>query len=202
MAERGTLASVPFLSTLPASAWRGAGALGLLAALAPGFAAVQATPAPAEAPSSAPAELASPPLPPPSVWLEAGLAYRSTETELATELAPAPRFGVRGVQPLSETAGFYGAFGLQDALALDVGGWFTFLPGPEDLFGFRSFAGAGLTYAAGSFGFALSAAVAYEVAPGTALTFVYTHRPLLLPALGQSFDLSFGVRLDLPGAPE
>lgn len=171
--------------------WRGV-RVGLLTALALGTAAAQGTPAAADTP----AERVTPLPPPPSVWLEAGLGYRPTETGLA----PAPRFGVRGVQPLSETTGFYGAFSLPDAPTLDLGGWFSFLPGPEDLFGFRSFAGAGLTYAAGSFGFALSAAVAYEVAPGTALTFVYTHRPLLLPALGQSFDLSLGVRFDLPGA--
>lgn len=141
------------------------------------------------------AEAASPVRPPPSVWLEAGLAYHRGETDLE----PGVRFGVRGVQPLSETTGIYAAFGLRGGLTLDVGGWFNFLPGPQDLFGFRSFAGAGLAYAEGSFGLALSAAVAYEVSPSAALTLVYTHRPLFLPELGQAFDVSLGVRLGLPG---
>lgn len=108
------------------------------------------------------------------------------------------RFGVRGVQPLSETTGIYAAFGLRNNVTLDLGGWFSFLPGPDDLFGFRSFAGAGLSYAEGSLGLAFSAAVTYEVSSSAALALVYTHRPLFVPELGQAFDVSLGVRFDLP----
>ncbi len=131
---------------------------------------------------------------PPSLWFESGLAYRAGEDGLTPHL----RVGVRGVQPLTDTAAIYAAFALDGDLLLDVGGWYSFLPGADDLFGFRSYAGTGLTYVAGSFGVALSAAVSYEVSAQTALIVVYTHRPLLLPALGQAFDVSFGVRIIPP----
>lgn len=130
-----------------------------------------------------------------SLWLEAGLAYDETETEGYETLA---RVGVRGVQPLGETAGIYAAFSLRRSLLLDLGGWFSFLPDEDDLFGFRSYAGTGLTYAGGAFGVALSAALTYELSPQTALALVYTHRPLFLPELAQDFDISVGVQVNLP----
>lgn len=130
----------------------------------------------------------------PSLWFESGVAYRSGEDGLTPRL----RFGVRGVQPLSDTTAVYAAFAVDGQLLLDIGGWYSFLPGADDLFGFRSYAGTGLTYTAGSFGAALSAAVSYELSTETALIAVYTHRPLFLPELGQAFDVSVGVRVTPP----
>jgi hypothetical protein len=130
----------------------------------------------------------------PSLWLESGLAYREGEDGLEPRL----RVGVRSVYPLSETVGLYGAFALDGSLTLDLGAWYSFLPTTDDLFGFRAYAGAGLTTVAGSFGVALSAAATYDLSPQTALLVVYTHRPLVLPDLGQAFDLSFGVRIAVP----
>lgn len=131
---------------------------------------------------------------PPSLWFESGLAYRTGDDGLTPHL----RVGVRGVQPLTDTTAIYAAFALDGDLLLDIGGWYSFLPGADDLFGFRSYAGTGLTYVAGSFGVALSAAVSYEVSAQTALIVVYTHRPLLAPERGQAFDVSFGVRITPP----
>lgn len=133
---------------------------------------------------------------PPSLWFESGVSYRRPQGE--TELTPHPRFGVRGVQPLGDTTALYAAFAVDGDLLLDLGGWYSFLPDSDDLFGFRSYAGTGLTYAAGGFGVALSAAVSYELSPETAVLAVYTHRPLFLPELGQAFDVSFGVRITPP----
>lgn len=132
----------------------------------------------------------------PSLWFESGVAYRRPEGE--TELTPRLRFGVRGVQPLDDTTALYAAFAVDGQLLLDLGGWYSFLPGADDVFGFRSYAGTGLTYAAGKFGVALSAAVSYELSTETSLLLVYTHRPLLLPELGQAFDVSVGVRVTPP----
>lgn len=131
---------------------------------------------------------------PPSLWFESGLGYRpSTEG-----LLPHLRVGFRGVQPLTDTAGIYAAFAVDGDLTLDMGGWYSFLPGEDDLFGFRSYAGTGLSYVAGSFGIALSAALGYELSPETSVIIVYTHRPLLFPELAQAFDVSFGVSFTAP----
>lgn len=132
----------------------------------------------------------------PSLWFESGVAYRRLEGE--AELTPRLRFGVRGVQPLNDTTALYAAFAVDGQLLLDLGGWYSFLPGADDLFGFRSYAGTGLSYTAGSFGVALSAAVSYELSAETSLLLVYTHRPLFLPELGQAFDVSVGVRVTPP----
>ncbi len=130
----------------------------------------------------------------PSLWFESGLAYRFGDGDLVPHL----RVGFRGVQPLSDTVALYGAFAIDGDLILDLGGWYSFLPDGDDLFGFRSYAGTGLSYVAGSFGLALSAAVTYDLSPQTALLLVYTHRPLFLPELGQAFDLSVGARITVP----
>lgn len=132
----------------------------------------------------------------PSLWFESGVAYRRPEGE--AELTPRLRFGVRGVQPLDDSTALYAAFAVDGQLLLDLGGWYSFLPDADDLFGFRSYAGTGLTYAAGKFGIALSAAVSYELSTETSLLLVYTHRPLLVPELGQAFDVSVGVRVTPP----
>ena len=130
----------------------------------------------------------------PSLWFESGLAYRLGETGLT----PHPRLGVRGVQPLGDTTAVYAAFAVDGDLLLDLGGWYSFLPGADDLFGFRSYAGTGLSYVAGSLGVALSGAVSFELSPQTAVLVVYTHRPLFTPRLGQAFDVSVGVRITPP----
>ena len=131
---------------------------------------------------------------PPSLWFESGLAYRAGETGLTPHL----RVGIRGVQPLGDTTAVYAAFAVDGDLLLDLGGWYSFLPGADDLFGFRSYAGTGLSYAAGSLGVAFSGAVSYELSPQTAVLVVYTHRPLFIPDPGQAFDVSVGVRITPP----
>lgn len=138
---------------------------------------------------------AQPPLPPSSLWFESGLAYRD---EATAGLTPHLRVGIRGVQPLSDTTAVYAAFAVDGDLLLDLGGWYSFLPEADDLFGFRSYAGTGLSYAAGSLGVALSGAVSYELSPRTAFLVVYTHRPLFTPVLGQAFDVSVGIRITTP----
>ena len=155
--------------------------------------------APAGAQASPPPAADAATLPPllPSLWFETGVAYRSaaTDTGADTGVTPRLRVGVRGVQPLGETTALYAAFALDGDLLLDLGGWYSFLSGADDLFGVRSYAGTGLSYAAGSFGLSLSAALSYELSPRTSLLLVYTYRPLLLPELGQAFDVSVGVRV-------
>lgn len=131
---------------------------------------------------------------PPSVWLESGLAYRPGEDGLT----PRVRVGLRGLQPLTDTLGLYGAFAVDGDLMLDLGAWYSFLPGADDVFGFRSYAGTGLSYVAGSFGVALSAALSYELSIQTSLVVVYTHRPLFFPEVSQAFDVSLGVAFTAP----
>ena len=131
-----------------------------------------------------------------TLWLEAGLGYRLGPDEDGLLLYP--RVGLRGIQPLTDTAALYAAVAYDGNVTVDVGGWYSFLPGAEDLFGFRSYAGTGLSYVAGSFGIALSAALSYELSTQTALVIVYTHRPLFFPELTQAFDLSLGVSFTLP----
>ena len=131
---------------------------------------------------------------PPSVWLESGLAYRPGEDALTPHL----RVGLRGLQPLTDTISLYGAFAVDGDLTLDLGAWYSFLPGADDAFGFRSYAGTGLSYVAGSFGVALSAALSYELSTRTSLVVVYTHRPLFFPDVSQAFDVSLGVAFTAP----
>ena len=134
-----------------------------------------------------------------SVWLEGGLGYSENEQTGNYDLLF--KGGVRGTYPLlefpSNSSGLYAAAALRGGLLLDAGGWFTFLPEASELYGFESHLGTGLTYAAGSFGVALSAGVSYDITQGIALSLVYTHRPLFLPELRQAFDLSAGLRIDL-----
>ena len=143
---------------------------------------------------TSPAQIAPSQTPPPSVWLESGLAYRPGNDALTPHL----RVGLRGLQPLTDTVGLYGAFAVDGDLTLDLGGWYSFLPGADDVFGFRSYAGTGLSYVAGSFGIALSAALSYELSTQTSLVVVYTHRPLFFPEISQAFDVSLGVAFTAP----
>jgi hypothetical protein len=130
-----------------------------------------------------------------SLWLEAGLGYRENpDTGLYTV---ASKVGLRLTAPLGEPygPGLFVALAWQGGLVLDAGGWFAFAPGPTDPFGLLSHAGVGLSYAAGSVGLALAAAVSYELRPGLDLALSFTFRPLLLPQLSQAFDTAIGVRL-------
>ena len=131
----------------------------------------------------------------PLLWLESGLGYRPSTEEA---LVPHLRIGFRGIQPLTDTAAIYAAFAVDGNLTLDMGGWFSFLPGEGDVFGFRSYAGTGLSFVAGSFGLALSAALSYELSADTSLLLVYTHRPLFFPERDQAFDVSLGVSFQAP----
>lgn len=129
-----------------------------------------------------------------SLWLETGLSYQGTESGTFNAL---PRFGIRGTFPLDDTAGLFVAAGLRGGLVLDAGAWFSFSPGLQDPAGFQSYAGAGLTFTAGRFGLALSAALSYTLQEDLELFLMYTHRPLLLPQVSQAFDISAGVKIAL-----
>ena len=133
------------------------------------------------------------------MWFEGGLGYDEDKETNTYDLAF--KGGVRGTYPLREellsSSGLYAAAAWRDGVLLDAGGWFTFLPEENELYGFEAHLGAGLTYAVDSFGVALSAGLSYDLTQGVALSLVYTHRPLLLPELKQAFDLSAGVRIDL-----
>ncbi len=137
-----------------------------------------------------------------SVWLEGGLGYDENRVTNTYDLSV--KGGLRGTYPLTDaplsSSGLYAAAAWGGGVLLDAGGWFTFLPEENALYGFEAHLGAGLTYAVDSFGVALSAGLSYDLTQGIALSFVYTHRPLLLPELKQAFDLSAGVRLDLDEA--
>ena len=134
-----------------------------------------------------------------SVWLEGGLGY--DEDKETNTYDASFKGGVRGTYPLTDaplsSSGLYAAAAWRGGALVDAGGWFTFLPEASELYGFEAHLGAGLTYAVDSFGVALSAGLSYDLTQGVALSFVYTHRPLLLPELKQAFDLSAGVRIDL-----
>ena len=133
------------------------------------------------------------------MWVEGGLSYDEDKATNTYDLSF--KGGVRGTYPLTDaplsSSGLYAAAAWGGGVLVDAGGWFTFLPEEGNLYGFEAHLGAGLTYAVDSFGVALSAGVSYDLTQGIALSFVYTHRPLLLPELKQAFDLSAGVRIDV-----
>ena len=134
-----------------------------------------------------------------SLWLEGGLGYDENKGTNTYDFSP--KGGVRGTYPLLDAplsrSGLYAAAAWRDGVLVDAGGWFTFLPEESALYGFEAHLGTGLTYVEGSFGVALSAGLSYDITQGLALSFIYTHRPLLLPELKQAFDLSAGVKIDL-----
>ncbi len=126
-----------------------------------------------------------------SVWFDVGVGY-----DERTSGSYAARFmlGTRVVYPLDDVTGLYGALAFRRGIVLDAGGWFAFQPNPEDPFGFRSYAGAGLGVSGGDVGAALSLALTYDLSEDVGLGVVYTHRPLILPRLSQAFDVSLTVR--------
>jgi hypothetical protein len=109
------------------------------------------------------------------------------------------KFGARVVVPVSDVTGLYLAPFLQNGFNVDAGLWFTLPLTIQDVEGFRSYVGTGLTFIGSPkrFGLALSAALSYDLSDDVALALVYTHRPLLSPRLSQAFDVSVGVRFDL-----
>jgi hypothetical protein len=136
-----------------------------------------------------------------SLWIETGLGWlerlppngERANQEYDTNF----KVGARAVFPVSERVGVYVASYLQGGFNVDAGTWFTLPLTIQDVEGFRSYLGTGLTITGGRFGFALSAALSYDLSNDIALALVYTHRPLLTPRLSQAFDLSVGLRIDL-----
>jgi hypothetical protein len=139
-----------------------------------------------------------------SLWLEAGLGYLEQlpdNDERPNQTYDSGfKFGARFVVPVSNTVGLYLAPYLQNGFNVDAGAWFTLPLTIQDVEGFRSYVGTGLTLTGrdpSRFGFALSAALSYDLSNDVALAVVYTHRPLLAPRLSQAFDVSVGLRFDL-----
>ncbi len=130
-----------------------------------------------------------------SLWLESGVAY--TETSSQT-YEPAFKLGIRAIVLVTETVGAYLHPHIRAGFGLDAGLWLRFPAGIEDLEGFRSYLGGGLSIIQGRFGVGLSAAFSYETSANTEVALVYTHRALLTPELGQAFDiaLAFVLRFD------
>ena len=128
-----------------------------------------------------------------SLWLETGLAYRETPPE---GYDSGFKVGLRGVLDLNDTVGLYFAPYYLAGFGVDGGVWFSFPVGLDDIVGFTSYLGAGLTLVHSDFGLALSGAVGYELSRDLELVLVYTHRPILLPRLSQTFDVSLGLKID------
>jgi hypothetical protein len=136
-----------------------------------------------------------------SIWVETGLGYleQLPESNARPDQSYDPSFkvGARVVVPVSNTVGLYLAPYLQSGFNVDAGTWFTLPLTIQDVEGFRSYLGTGLTLTGGRFGFALSGALSYDLSNDVALALVYTHRPLLTPRLSQAFDVSLGIKFDL-----
>ena len=128
-----------------------------------------------------------------AIWLETGLAYNEQPNLDTNEpYTSYLRVGVRGLIPINKTVSYYIAPQWFGGLGLDTGAWFTFPVTLDDLEGFRSYAGTGLSYTRGKLGLALSAALSYELNRNTDVVAVYTHRPLFTNGLTQAFDISLG----------
>jgi hypothetical protein len=135
-----------------------------------------------------------------SLWIETGLGYleQLPEEGRAQQVYDSGlKFGARFVLPVSDVTGLYLAPFLQNGFNVDAGAWFTLPLTIQDVEGFRSYLGTGLTLTGGRLGLALSAALSYDFSNDVALTLVYTHRPLLTPRLSQAFDVSVGLKFDL-----
>lgn len=142
------------------------------------------------------------------VWLEPGVAYRE---DGAGNYEALFRLGVKGFYPLSEPLSLYGSFAWRDGVMADAGVWYAFDPNFTDPVGFQTYGGAGLTVVGGEigdggqdetrFGLALSIAVQYVISDTFGVAVTYTHRPLLLPSLAQTFDISLGLTINLETIP-
>jgi hypothetical protein len=139
-----------------------------------------------------------------SLWIETGLGWLeqlpSNGGRGEQEYDSGFKIGARVVFPLSDRAGIYVAPYLQQGFNIDAGAWFTLPLTIQDVEGFRSYVGTGLTLTGRDplrFGLALSGALSYDLSNDVALALVYTHRPLFTPRLSQAFDISVGLRFDL-----
>ena len=138
-----------------------------------------------------------------AVWLESGLGY--VETDAAVEGGSTYqgnfKLGLRALFPVSRNNSFYIAPHYLAGIGFDTGLWVNFDSRLADIDGLESYAGIGATLSRAksepSLGLALSAGLSYELSRELALTFVYTHRPLLVPDLAQTFDLSVGLAFNL-----
>jgi hypothetical protein len=136
-----------------------------------------------------------------SLWIEAGAGWLEQlpgNGERANQVYDSGiKFGVRAVFPVAERAGIYVAPAYSRGFTVDAGAWFTLPLTIEDVEGFTSYLGTGLSLTNGRFGFALSGALSYDLSNDVALALIYTHRPLLTPQLSQGFDISVGLKFDL-----
>ena len=134
-----------------------------------------------------------------SVWLELGPAYLEVRGEERSSYQATFKFGLRGLLPIGERNSLYLAPHIytSGSAGLDGGLWIRFPSDLEDVEGLSSYAGAGLALERGAFGLVLSAGLSYELNRDLSVAFVYTHRPLLIPRLSQTFDLSAGLALRL-----
>ena len=133
-----------------------------------------------------------------SVWFEVGWTYDET---MGLEFESGAKIGLRGVYPLNRSLGLYLSpyviTGSDIAGGVDTGVWYDFRTTPQDLEGFRSYAGVGLTIIKAQFGAVISGAFSYEIARNTELAFTFSYRPLIIPDFSQAFDVSLGVRYTL-----
>ena len=91
---------------------------------------------------------------------------------------------------------------IETNLGVDTGAWFTLPLNIQDVEGFTSYIGTGVSIAALAandmrFGIAVSGAITYDLNDSIALALVYTHRPLFTPRLSQGFDVSIGIGFDV-----
>lgn len=110
------------------------------------------------------------------------------------------KIGARAVFPVAEKAGIYVAPSYSVGFTVDAGAWFTLPLDIQDVEGFTSYIGTGLTFITAEqfrFGFVLSGALSYDLSDDVAVALIYTHRPLLTPQLAQGFDIAVGLKFNL-----
>ena len=128
-----------------------------------------------------------------SLSIETGLGYLEQSSNYLSYL----KLGGKVTLPVADKVDLYIAPYWLGSFNIDAGAWFTLPLTIQDLEGFHSYVGIGLSVTQGRFGFALSAAVSYDIADNTAFILTYTHRPLITPALSQAFDLAIGIKFEL-----
>ena len=137
-----------------------------------------------------------------SLWLEGGLAYDEIPSEATAEFASGFEIGLRAIAPLTRRVGIYarpfwfGGAGEAAGLGVDGGVWLSLPNDPEDLVGFSSYLGAGLTLVRAKYGFALSGALSYELSRDREVVLIYTHRPVVSPEFSQTFDIALALKFD------
>ncbi len=129
-----------------------------------------------------------------SITVETGLGYIE---QVNSQYLDYFKIGAKAMFPVSENVDLYVAPYWMGGFNIDAGAWFRLPITIEDLEGFRSYVGTGLSVTQARFGFALSAAVSYDLSDQTALMLTYTHRPLISPSFKQAFDISVGINFEL-----